>query len=200
MPLAMGASSLTDHSLGTVAVFCGSSFGAHAEYVQCAQQLGRLLARQNQVLVYGGGKVGLMGVLADAALQAGGRVIGVIPQLLFDKEVAHPGLSELRLVDTMAQRKELMIELADAFIALPGGIGTLDELFEVWTATQLGLADKPCGLLNVRGYFDDLLKFLDHAQTQGFLRDAHRAVLHVHHKSESLLQTLALTVAESRAS
>lgn len=183
----------------SIAVFCGSSFGNRPEYTQCAQQLGQLLATRGVELIYGGGRVGLMGVLADAALQAQGRVVGVIPQRLFDKEVAHRGLHELQVVGTMARRKELMIERADAFIALPGGIGTLDELFEVWTATQLGLADKPCGLLNVNGYFDELLKFLDHVQQQGFLRNAHRDVLHVHHNPEMLLALLARQPPAGRA-
>jgi len=173
-----------------IAVFCGSSLGVRPEYTDHVQRLGRLIGKQGHQLVYGGGKVGLMGLLADAALEAGAKVIGVIPQLLFDKEVAHLKLHELHVVESMARRKELMIELADAFIALPGGIGTLDELFEVWTTTQLGLADKPCGLLNVNGFYDDFLKFLDHVQSQGFLRGEHREVLYVNHKPEALLEKL----------
>lgn len=175
----------------TVAVFCGASFGTSAAYAQATQQLGRLLAEQGKTLVYGGGRVGLMGVLADAALQAGGRVIGVIPQMLIDREVGHSGLTEQCIVSTLAQRKELMIALADAFIALPGGIGTLDELCEVWSTNQLGLANKPCGLVNVDGYYDALLRFLDHAEQQGLLRGAHRRLLHVHVTSEELLLHLA---------
>jgi len=138
-------------------------------------------------------------VLADAALAAGGEVIGVIPQFLLDKEVGHRGLTQLHVVQTMAQRKDLMSELADAFIALPGGIGTLDELFEVWTATQLGMQTKPCGLLNTQGYFDALLAFLEHAHGQGFLRATHRAALSVHHKPEALLETMALHFAQAQA-
>jgi uncharacterized protein (TIGR00730 family) len=173
-----------------VCVFCGSSTGVDTAFTTAAQELGVLLAQQNITLVYGGAQIGLMGTIANAALAHGGRVIGVIPQLLMDKELGHPGLTELRVVETMAQRKEVMMELSDAFIALPGGIGTLDELFEVWTATQLGLQAKPCGLLNVRGYFDHLLAFLDHAVAQGFLRESHRRHLSVRDDPTSLLQQL----------
>jgi len=182
-----------------IAVFCGSSLGIKPEYAEAARQLGRLLAVQQRALIYGGGKIGLMGVLADATLAAGGRVIGVIPQLLLDKEVGHHGLTELRVVNTMAQRKEVMLELADACIALPGGIGTLDELFEVWTSAQLGIQVKPCGLLNMQGYFDGLLAFLAHAEAQGFLQAAHRAALHIHHQPASLLESLTHSGVQGRA-
>src|SRR5262249_19565137 len=150
-------------AMKSIGVFCGSSFGAKPEYTAAAREVGALLARRGIALVYGGGKVGLMGVVADAALAEGGRVIGVIPQLLMKKEVAHAGLTELRVVASMTERKLLMGELSDAFIALPGGIGTLDEFFEVWTWTQLGLQTKACGLLNVDGFFDPLIEFLDRA-------------------------------------
>jgi uncharacterized protein (TIGR00730 family) len=141
-------------------------------------------------LVYGGGRVGLMGALADAALAAGGRVVGVIPQMLLDKEVGHPGLSELHVVSTMAQRKQLMGDLSDTFITLPGGIGTMDELFEAWTWTQLDLHRKPCGLLNHAGYYDALIEFLDHAVERGFLRPRHRAALIVDTDMSRLLERL----------
>lgn len=173
-----------------IGVFCGSSAGIDPAYTQVAQRLGQLLAEQDIAVVYGGAQIGLMGSVADAALAAGGRVIGVIPRLLMDKELGHQRLTELRVVATMAERKEVMMELSDAFIALPGGIGTLDELFEVWTTTQLGLHTKPCGLLNVQGYFDHLLNFLDHAVTQGFLREQHRRQLKSHDDPQMLIQVL----------
>jgi hypothetical protein len=176
-----------------VGVFCGSSAGVDPAYTTAARQLGELLAQQNITLVYGGAQVGLMGSVADAALAAGGRVIGVIPRLLMKKEVGHTGLTDLRVVQTMAERKEVMMDLSDAFVALPGGIGTLDELFEVWTATQLGLQAKPCGLLNVQGYFDQLLAFLNHAVAQGFLREQHRCQLKLHDDPKVLLSELSVS-------
>lgn len=150
-----------------------------------------MLAAQGITLVYGGGRVGLMGAVADAALAAGGSVIGVIPQLLLDREVGHPGLSQLHVVKTLAERKLRMAELSDAFVALPGGIGTLDELFEVWTWMQLNLHDKPCGLLNYAGYYDDLLKFLAHAGHQGFVSQRDLDHLVVGEELEPLLRTLS---------
>ena len=141
-------------------------------------------------LVYGGGNVGLMGILADAMLQAGGAVIGVIPRALVAKEVAHRGLSELRIVDTMHQRKAMMNELSDAFIALPGGFGTLEEFFEILTWSQLGIHDKPCGLLNVSGYFDRLLSMLDHAVEERFVRPAHRELVIAETDAGALLRRL----------
>jgi len=175
-------------SMRAIGVFCGSSAGIDPAYTTAARKLGELLAQQNLTLIYGGAQIGLMGVVADATLAAGGRVIGVIPHLLMDREIGHPGLTELRVVETMAQRKEVMMELSDAFIALPGGIGTLDELFEVWTATQLGLQAKPCGLLNVNGYFDSLVDFLDRAVAQGFLRAQHRRELRQSDDAAALLR------------
>lgn len=163
----------------SLCVFCGSSAGRDPAYLELASELGNLLARRNVTLVYGGGRVGLMGALADAALGAGGRVVGVIPQLLLDKEVGHTGLSELLIVDTMSARKLAMGRLADAFLTLPGGIGTMDELFEAWTWTQLGLQDKPSGLLNHGGYYDPLVQFIDRAVSEGFLGASSRAALHV---------------------
>lgn len=176
-------------------VFCGSSSGDTPEYGKLARELGATLASRRIKVVYGGGRVGLMGALADAALQAGGEVIGVIPQMLLDKEVGHGALTELRVVQTMSERKWQMGELSDAFIALPGGIGTMDELFEAWTWTQLGLHRKPCGLLNFNGYYDPLVAFLDRSVEAGFLRPRHRAELLVERELDPLLARLAAATA-----
>jgi uncharacterized protein (TIGR00730 family) len=173
-----------------ICVFLGSNSGRRPEYKEAAVALGTALAQRGLGLVYGGSSVGLMGVLADAALAAGGEVIGVIPQRLVDKEVAHRGLADLRVVDSMHQRKALMAELADGFVALPGGIGTLEELFEVWTWAQLGGHDKPCALMNVAGYYDRLLGFLDHAVEEGFLRPVHRNMVVVADEAHRLLALL----------
>jgi uncharacterized protein (TIGR00730 family) len=175
----------------SLCVFCGSSPGAHPGYAALASHAGALIATRQLTLIYGGGRVGLMGALADAALAHGGRVVGVIPQLLIDREVGHAGLSQLHVVRTMSERKLLMGELADAFLALPGGIGTLDELFEAWTWTQLGLHRKPCALLNQDGYYDPLLEFLDRAVEQGFLQPRYRAALLVDTELQPLLDRLA---------
>lgn len=174
----------------SICIFCGSSPGNRPEYLQLARATGRLIAERGLTLVYGGGKVGLMGAVADAALAAGGRVVGIIPQMLLDREVGHPGLSELHVVGTMSERKLMMLELSDAFLTLPGGIGTLDELFEAWTWTQLGLHDKPSGLLNYRGYYDALIQFFDLAVAEGFQRPRHRAALLVDTEAEGLLDQL----------
>lgn len=171
-------------------VFCGSSFGRSPLYREAASQLGTLLAECGIGLVYGGANVGLMGVVADAALAGGGEVIGVLPRGLFDREVAHPGLTDLRLVGSMHERKALMAELADGFLALPGGIGTLDELFEIWTWAQLGIHAKPIGLLNLGGYFDPLLTFLDRQVAEGFLKASHRALPFVDDELPRLLDRL----------
>ena len=160
-----------------VCVFCGSNPGRLPDYRAAALALGTLLARKGIGLVYGGASVGLMGVVADAALAAGGEVVGVIPQLLADKEMAHRGLSALHVVGSMHQRKAMMAELSDAFVALPGGAGTLEEIFEIWTWAQLGEHVKPCGLLNVAGFYDGLIDFLDHAAAESFMRPQHRAML-----------------------
>lgn len=176
--------------MNSVGVFCGSSPGNHPDYLATARRTGTLLAESNLTLVYGGGRVGLMGALADAALAAGGRVIGVIPQMLLDKEVGHAGLTELHVVQTLSERKVLMNDLSDAFLALPGGIGTMDELFEAWTWTQLHLQRKPCALLNQDGYYDSLIAFLDHSVTEGFLRPRHRAALLVGREIDALLERL----------
>ena len=173
-----------------VCVFCGSNAGIRPEYGIAAQGLASVLARLGLGLVYGGGNVGLMGIIADSMLEAGGEVIGVIPQSLVAKEVAHRGVTELRIVDTMHQRKALMNELSDAFIALPGGFGTLDEFFEILTWSQLGIHGKPCGLLNVSGYYDSLLAMLDHAVAERLLRPAHRELVIADIDADSLLLRL----------
>jgi uncharacterized protein (TIGR00730 family) len=160
-----------------VCVFAGSSRGAREDYAQAAQTLARELVARGVDVVYGGGKVGMMGVLADATLAAGGQVIGVIPKALLAKEVAHGRLTELRVVASMHERKAMMAELSDGFIALPGGLGTMEEFFEVLTWAQLGLHAKPCGLLNVSGYFDGLLAFLDTTVTERFVKSEHRALV-----------------------
>jgi hypothetical protein len=163
--------------IAAVCVFCGSSPGVDARYVDTARELGRLLARRGVTLVYGGARVGVMGAAADAALDDGGRVVGVIPRPLWSREVGHTGLSELLVVESMHERKALMSDRADAFVALPGGAGTLEELFEVWTWAQLGIHTKPVAVLNVGGFYDPLLALADHLVAQGFVRPAHRAML-----------------------
>ena len=173
-----------------ICVFCGSNAGKRAEYGIAAQKLATVLARRALGLVYGGGNVGLMGVLADSMLHSGGEVIGVIPRSLVAREVAHRGVTELRIVDTMHQRKALMNELSDAFIALPGGFGTLDEFFEILTWSQLGIHGKTIGLLNVAGYYDSLLAMLDHAVGEGLLRPAHRELVLVDSDADLLVQRL----------
>ena len=158
----------------SVAVYCGSSSGNKEEYTEQAQEMGRELARRGSTLVYGGGCVGLMGTIADAVLAEGGKVIGVIPGFLADKELAHKGCTELHVVETMHQRKLLMADLADGFVAMPGGFGPLDELFEVLTWGQLGLHGKPVGLLNTQGFYNFLLAMLDHMSGEAFVRPEHR--------------------------
>ena len=170
-----------------ICVFCGSNPGSQAVYGEATEDLGRLLAREKITLVYGGSKVGLMGRLADAVLAAGGEVIGVIPYSMIPKEIAHAGLTNLRIVDSMHQRKALMAELADGFVALPGGFGTFEEFCEILTWAQLGLHRKPCGILNVNGYYDHLLGLLDHAVNEKFIRPAHRSLVIAEQYPESLL-------------
>jgi len=174
-----------------VCVFAGSSAGAQPEYREAAQALGYALSTRGIGVVYGGACVGLMGAMADAALAAGGDVIGVIPSALVAKEIAHRGVTDLRVVESMHERKALMAECSDAFIALPGGWGTLDEFFEVLTWGQLGLHHKPCGLLNAHGYFDRLLSFLDHTVEQGFVRREYRSMIAVADSPAALLDMLA---------
>jgi uncharacterized protein (TIGR00730 family) len=178
-------------ALRSVCVFCGSSRGSRPEFAAAANALGSLLAQRGLRLVYGGGNVGLMGVLADAALAAGGQVIGVIPEHLMAKELGHTGLSELRIVASMHERKALMAELAEAFVALPGGIGTLEELLEILTWGQLGLHAKPCGLLDVAGYYRPLLEMLAQAAAEGFLRPEHQRLLLYSSDPAELLDLLA---------
>ena len=160
-------------------VFTGSNEGKSPAYLAAAVRMGRLLASEGIELVYGGGRVGLMGAVADACLADGGLVIGVIPRFLMDLELGHQGVTELRIVESMHERKALMADLSDGFAALPGGIGTMEELFEVWTWGQLGNHDKPVGLLNVDGYFDPLRAFIDHMVEERFLHGEHRAMLRV---------------------
>jgi uncharacterized protein (TIGR00730 family) len=174
-----------------VCVYAGSNRGSNPVYAEATTALGNELAARGIGIVYGGGKVGLMGVIADTVLAAGGEAIGVMPQALIDREIGHTGLTELKVVDSMHERKALMAELADAFIALPGGIGTLEELIEIYTWSQLGIHDKACGVLNVRGYYDGLATFLDHAVSEGFLRAQHRAVLSISADPAELLDALA---------
>ena len=162
-----------------ICVFCGSSKGDREAYPQAAAEFGSLLAAHGVGLVYGGASIGLMGAVADAVLQADGDVTGVIPQSLVDKEIAHSGLTQMHIVDTMHERKALMAKLSDAFVALPGGVGTLEELFEMWTWVQIGLHDKPCVLLNVAGYYDELICFLDKMTDSGYLKSSSRSQLKI---------------------
>lgn len=173
-----------------ICIFCGSSQGARAEFSKDAQEMGREIVRRRLGLVYGGGRVGLMGILADAVLAEGGEVIGVIPRALATKELAHDGLSDLQVVNTMHERKARMAELADGFIALPGGLGTLEEFCEIVTWAQLGLHVKPCGLLNVEGYYDRLLGLFDHAVVERFVRPEHRQLVLSSHDPALLLDSM----------
>jgi uncharacterized protein (TIGR00730 family) len=174
-----------------ICVFCGSHPGASPVYAETARTLGETLARRGLGLVFGGGKVGLMGAVADGALAAGGEAIGVIPHALVVREVAHQGLTELRVVDSMHERKALMAELSDGFLVLPGGIGTMEEFFEVWTWAQLGLHEKPIGLLDTAGYFAQLQGFLDHAVAERFLHPDHRSTVLVDSDAGRLLDRMA---------
>lgn len=174
-----------------ICVFCGSSIGSQSIYQQAAQALAETLVRHQIELVYGGGKVGLMGVVADAVLAAGGKAIGVIPKALATKEIAHAGLTHLHLVESMHERKALMADLADGFIALPGGFGTFEEFCEVLTWTQLGLHQKPCGLLNVAGFYNPLLTLFDHATAEQFVRPVHRSIVLSSDNPDQLLEQLA---------
>jgi hypothetical protein len=171
-------------------VFCGSSAGQDPVYLEAARSLGEALARNGIELVYGGASVGLMGAVADAVLAHGGHVIGIMPQALVDKEIAHKGLSDLRVVGSMHERKALMAELSDGFIALPGGLGTFEELFEVWTWAQLGYHRKPCALLNVAGFYNKLTHFLDDVVERGFVKPAHRAMLIVQDEPAALIEAI----------
>ncbi|MGI8398179.1 TIGR00730 family Rossman fold protein (plasmid) [Agrobacterium deltaense] len=172
-------------------VFAGSCNGRNPAYIIAANQLGNALARSGIGLVYGGASIGLMGAIADAARSNGGEVIGVIPRALAEKEVAHTSLSDLRIVETMHERKALMASLSDGFIALPGGLGTLEELFEVWTWNQLGYLNKPCALLNAAGFYRKLDSFLDHVVDEAFLTASHRDILLVEQDAEELVSAMA---------
>lgn len=173
--------------LESLCLFCGSNRGGRPEYAEAARQLGAALAEQGLTLVYGAGKIGLMGVAADAALAAGGRVVGVIPEFLQAKEVAHHGLDEIHITQTMHERKAMMAERADGFIALPGGLGTFDELFEILTWGQLSVHSKPVGLLNVAGFFDPLLAMVRHAMQEGFMREENLSLFVVADNIDGLL-------------
>lgn len=175
------------NAMKSVCVYCGSSPGRQEAYLNAARSLARSLVDRNIKLVYGGASVGIMGLVADSVLQLGGQAVGVIPEALVRKEVAHMHLTELHVTQSMHERKTLMAELSDGFIALPGGIGTIEELFEVWTWAQLGLHRKPCGLLNIAGYFDSLTMFLDHAVAEQFVKQPHRSMLIVERDPEALL-------------
>ena len=177
-------------SLNSVCVFCGSHSGTNPSYEAAARATAAALLRAGIHLIYGGGRVGLMGVLADAVLSNGGRVTGVMPRALVEREIAHRGLSDLRVVETMHERKELMASLADAFIALPGGAGTLEEIFEQWTWSQLGIHSKPCGFLNVNGYFSPLIAMIDHMVEEGFVASPFAATLAIERDPEALLARL----------
>jgi uncharacterized protein (TIGR00730 family) len=177
-------------TLARICVFCGSSSGRRPAYAEAARELGALLASRDIELVYGGGCTGLMGAVADGALAACGRVVGVIPKALVTKELAHAGLSEQHIVESMHERKALMAKLADAFIALPGGFGTLEEFCEVLTWSQLGLHVKPCALLNVEGYFQPLIELFEHTVEEGFVNESHRALVVNSNNAAELLETL----------
>lgn len=173
-----------------ITVFCGSNSGFRNAYAEAARDLARLFVEQNIRLIYGGGNVGLMGIIADEVMRAGGRVIGIIPDSLDKKEVGHRAISELRVVDSMHERKAQMAELADGFIAMPGGIGTFEEFFEILTWAQLGFHEKPCAVLNIAGYYDGLLALCDTAVSEGFLRPAHRQLILEDSNPEILLEKM----------
>jgi uncharacterized protein (TIGR00730 family) len=182
-----------------LAVYCGSSMGTNPRFAETARALGAEMAARGIGLVYGGGRLGLMGVIADAVLEGGGEVFGVIPQALVDLEVAHTGLTELHLVNTMHERKALMTELTDAFVAIPGGIGTLDELFEAWSWNALGYHAKPFAILNVDGFWDEMIAFLDHVTVSGFMSPARRAQLLVSDGIGDVIGQLAAAIGTAEA-
>jgi uncharacterized protein (TIGR00730 family) len=176
--------------LTTICVFCASSPGVDPHYAESARAFGETLARTGRRVVYGGGNTGLMGALAEGVLAARGEIVGVMPRHLVEREVAHRGLTRLHTVSSMHERKAMLAEMADAFVALPGGLGTLEEFTEIWTWGQLGLHRKPYGLLNVAGFYTPLLEFLDHALAQGFVRPEHRAMVHVAEDPAALLEAM----------
>jgi uncharacterized protein (TIGR00730 family) len=181
----------------SICIYCGSRTGADPAFADAAREVGTLIGERGWHLVYGGGRAGLMGIVADAALAAGATVTGVIPASLMDRELGHPRLTELHVVETMHQRKTMMAERADAFLALPGGIGTFEELFEAWTWRQLGYHDKPLGLLNVAGYYDRLLSFIEDVTTQGFVAQPQKDLLEVDADAAPLLERLAAAAARA---
>lgn len=183
----------------SVCVFCGSNFGTHSSYREAARKLGNAMAARQLGLVYGGGSVGLMGEIANTVMEAKGKVSGIIPEALFAQEVGHKTITHLEVVDNMHTRKARMAELCDAFIAMPGGIGTLEELFEVWTWLQLGYHHKPVGLLNINGFYDQLLAFLDHATEQGLIRPEARKLLLVSDNPVTLLDMICQQEAQGSA-
>lgn len=174
--------------INSLCVYCGSSVGRQEAYTSAALALAKTLVNHNIKLVYGGASIGIMGKVADCVLKLGGQVIGVIPKALAHKEIAHQHLTELHITQSMHERKMVMAELSDGFIALPGGIGTLEELFEIWTWAQLGFHNKPCGLLNVAGYYDFLIQFLDHVLTEQFVKAHHHAMLMVEQNPDALIE------------
>lgn len=180
--------------LYSICVYCGSSPGANSAYVEAAAELAAVFHARQIQLIYGGASIGVMGAVADGMLAVGGEVIGVIPEGIKDKEVGHQNLTQLHVTSDMHQRKAMMAGLSDAFIALPGGLGTLEELFEIWTWSQLGFHDKPFGLLNVAGYYDGLLSFLDHAVAEAFIQQTHRELLICETSPETLVERLLATL------
>ncbi|NUM36992.1 MAG: TIGR00730 family Rossman fold protein [Candidatus Brocadiae bacterium] len=180
-----------------ICIYCGSSQGSDPVYIQSAREIGKIIAQEGLTLVYGGGNVGLMGAVADAAMENSGRVIGVITKLLFDKELAHPNLTELHVVNSMHERKSLMANLADCFLALPGGLGTMDEIFEVCVWTQLGIHKKACGFLNIQGFYDDLLKFLDNMVEKQFLKQNHHSQILTSSIPKEIIKKLLETKVEA---
>jgi uncharacterized protein (TIGR00730 family) len=173
--------------MNSIAIFCGSALGIAPVYTQIAEKVGQTLAARQQTLIYGGGRSGLMGIVADSTLAAGGQVIGVIPKQLVDRELAHPGLTELHIVENMHERKTKMSELADGFIAIPGGVGTLEEIFEQWTWAQLGIHEKPCAFLNAENFYTGLIHFIQHTTEQGFTKARFTEKLIVSEEIETIL-------------
>ena len=178
-------------TIKNLCVYCGSNAGNRPDYVEGARELARELVKRDIGLVYGGASVGIMGALADAVLAGGGRVVGIIPEGLVRKEISHHNLTELHIVPSMHERKSMMAERSDGFIALPGGAGTLEEIFESWTWAQLGMHQKPCGLLNIDGYYDQLVGFLNHSVQESFMRAEHRTMLIVDSEPAALLDRYA---------
>lgn len=184
----------------SLCVYCGSRPGNQTAFAQAAHAVGQWIGQHQGQLVYGGGQNGLMGIVAEATMQAGGRVVGIIPQFMVDREWARPSCDELHIVETMHERKRMMIDRADAFIALPGGIGTFEEFFEAWTWRQLGYHDKPVGLLNIQGYYDDLLRFLSGSVNRGFMQESHRALIQAGEQVDELLPHLVQAAGITTAS